>query len=65
MRRLCQTTEETCLFDKTVQFAAKWNFASTVVLLAILLWIFPESSVLLRQLHFKMPMGAHMSLVEC
>jgi len=45
------------------------EIASTVVLLADVVVVvvvdLPESSMLLTQLHFKLPTGAHMPLVEC
>jgi len=37
---------------------------STVVLLAIVVVDLLESSMLLTQLHFKLPTGAHMPLME-
>ena len=38
---------------------------STVVLLAIVVVDLLESSMLLTQLHFKLPTGAHLLLMEC
>jgi len=56
--------EETCLMK---QFSLL-EITSAVVLLAVLLLllqIFLESSMSLTQLHFKLPTGAHMPLLEC
>jgi len=38
---------------------------STAVLLAIVVVDLLESSMLLTQLHFKLPTGAHLLLMEC
>jgi len=51
-----------------VQKISLLEIVSTVVLLANVVVVvvdLPESSMLLTQLHFKLPTGAHMPLMEC
>jgi len=54
--------KETCLFDETVQFIRNYKHCCSAASCGCGIL---ESSMLLTKLHFKLPTGAHLLLMEC
>jgi len=62
---LCLLDKETCLFDETVQFVRNCKRCHSAASHGPWLWNLLEHSMLLAKLHFKLPTGAHLLLMEC